>query len=186
MRRLTAEEIRDSILAANGTLNLTMFGPGVYPPIPREVLVGQSRPGEGWGNSSPEESARRSVYIHAKRSLRVPILESMDGADTDKSCPVRFVTVQPTQALGMLNGEFLNEEAQKLARRVKKDAGEDVAKQVALAFRLVTSRDATAEEVNRGVELFESLTKQDGVKPELAMRYVCLVMLNLNEFVYLD
>jgi len=121
-----------------------------------------------------------------KRSLRVPIIESFDGAETDKSCPVRFVTVQPTQALGMLNSEFLNEEAQKLADRARKDAGEDVEKQVAHAFRLVTSREATAGEVKRGMELFESLTKQDGVKPELAMRYVCLVMLNLNEFVYLD
>jgi hypothetical protein len=186
MRRLTSEEIRDSILAANGTLNLAMYGPGVYPSIPREVMRGQSRPGDGWGHSPPEEQARRSVYVHAKRSLRVPIIEAFDGAETDKACPVRFVTVQPTQALGMLNGEFLNGEAQKLADRVKKEAGEDVREQVALAFRLVTSREPTAAELNRGVELHESLTSRDGVKPEQAMRYVCLMMLNLNEFVYLD
>jgi hypothetical protein len=186
MRRLTSEEIRDSILAANGTLNLAMYGPGVFPYIPREVMVGQSRPGEGWGASPPEEAARRSIYIHVKRSLRVPIIEAFDGAETDKSCPVRFVTVQPTQALGMLNGEFLNSEAQKLADRVRKEAGDDLADQVALAFRLVTSREATTDEVKRATELFDDLTKQDGVKPDMAMRYVCLVMLNLNEFVYLD
>ena len=83
--------------------------------------------------SSPEEAARRSVYIHVKRSLRVPILASFDGAETDKSCPVRFATAQPTQALGMLNGEFLNAEAAKLAKRLQKEAGDDVRKQVALA-----------------------------------------------------
>ena len=47
MRRLTAEEVRDSILAVSGTLNLKAGGPSVYPPIPREVLAGQSVPGQG-------------------------------------------------------------------------------------------------------------------------------------------
>jgi hypothetical protein len=186
MRRLTAEEIRDSVLAADGTLNLAMYGPGVFPPIPKAVMQGQSRPGEGWGKATPEEACRRSIYVHAKRSLRVPIIESFDGAETDKACPVRFVTVQPTQALGMINGEFLNEEAAKLATRVKKDAGDDVAKRVALAFRLVTSQQPAKAEVDRGVELYQKLTTTDGASPEQAMRYVCLVMLNLNEFVYVD
>ena len=69
MRRLTAEEIRDSILAVSGNLNLKMFGPSVYPEIPKEVLAGQSVPGRGWNKSPPEEQNRRSVYIHVKRSL---------------------------------------------------------------------------------------------------------------------
>src|ERR1051326_1342737 len=73
MRRLSAEEIRDSVLAVSGNLNLKMYGPGVYPEIPREVLEGQSIPGRGWGKSSTEEQSRRSVYIHVKRSLLTPI-----------------------------------------------------------------------------------------------------------------
>jgi hypothetical protein len=186
VRRLTAEEIRDSVLAANGTLNLAMYGPGVFPPIPKAVMQGQSRPGEGWGKATPEEACRRSVYVHAKRALRVPIIESFDGAETDKACPVRFVTVQPTQALGMINGEFLNEEASKLAARVKKDAGEDVTKRVALALHLVTARQPSTADVNRGVGLYQKLTTADGASPEQAMQYVCLVMLNLNEFMYVD
>ena len=71
MRRLTAEEIRDSILAVNGTFNPKMFGPNIFPPLPQEVLATASRPGSGWGKSSPEESARRSIYIRVKRSLRI-------------------------------------------------------------------------------------------------------------------
>ncbi len=51
MRRLSAEEVRDSILSAAGLLDLRLGGPSVYPPIPREVLAGQSRPGEGWPTS---------------------------------------------------------------------------------------------------------------------------------------
>src|SRR5262249_26243938 len=107
MRRLTCEEIRDSILAASGTLSLKMYGPGIYPEIPKEVQAGQSVPGKDWGKSSPEEQARRSVYVFVKRSLLLPILDSFDLAETDRSNPVRFVTTQPTQALGLLNSAFL-------------------------------------------------------------------------------
>ena len=90
-------------------LPMKMYGPSVYPEIPKEVLAGQSRPGLGWGHSSPEEQSRRSIYVHMKRSLLVPILSVHDQADTDSSCPVRYTTTVPTQALGMLNGEFTNE-----------------------------------------------------------------------------
>jgi hypothetical protein len=186
MRRLTAEELRDSILAVNGTLNPTMYGPGIFPHIPREVMLGQSKPGDGWDSSPPEEAARRSVYIHVKRSLRVPIVESFDGAETDKSCPVRFVTVQPTQALGMLNGEFLNGEARKLAERVRREAGGDYGKQVTLALRLVTGREPTVDEVSRGMTLVTDLAEKEALPHDKAMDYFCLVALNLNEFVYLD
>src|SRR6185437_6853551 len=81
MRRLTGEEIRDSVLAVTGSLNPRMFGPGIFVDIPPEVLAGQSVPGKGWGNSPPDEQARRSVYIHVKRSLLTPILESFDLAE---------------------------------------------------------------------------------------------------------
>jgi hypothetical protein len=186
LRRLSAEEVRDSILAVNGTLNPKMYGPSVYPVIPKEVLAGQSRPGENWRTSTPEEAARRSVYVHTKRSLRVPVIESFDAADADKSCPVRFVTVQPTQALGAINSAFFNEEAGKFARRLKKEAGEDVRKQVALALRLATGRTPAEADVSRGERLVESLQAQDGASPEAAMKYFCLVVLNLNEFMYVD
>ncbi len=135
MRRLSAEEIRDSILAISGNLNLKMFGPGVYPEIPAEVLAGQSIPGRGWGKSPPEEQARRSIYIHVKRSLLYPVLESFDVAETDRSTPVRFATTQPTQALGMLNGEFLNKQAEIFAQRLRREAGADVPAQVRLALK---------------------------------------------------
>ncbi len=125
MRRLSGEEIRDSILAVSGNLNLKMFGPSVYPEIPREVLAGQSVPGRGWPVSPPPEQNRRSVYVHVKRSLLLPILESFDLAETDRTTPVRFSTTQPTQALGMLNGDFLNKQARVFAARLRKEAGTD-------------------------------------------------------------
>jgi hypothetical protein len=186
MRRLSGEEIRDSILAVSGNLNLKMYGPGTYPEIPREVLEGQSMPGRGWGKSSPEEATRRSVYIHVKRSLLYPILDSFDLAEPDRSTPVRFTTTQPTQALGMLNGQFLNQQAGIFAQRLRKEAGPEVAKQVRLALNLATQRPPTAAEVERGARLIEAVQREESVSSDVALRTFCLVVLNLNEFVYVD
>jgi len=121
-----------------------------------------------------------------KRSLRLPILQSFDAAEPDTTCPVRFVTVQPTQALGTLNSEFMNQEAEKLAQRLKREAGDDVRKQIALAWKLVTGRAPTEAEVGRGIGLIEALSKRDRATPDVALKYFCLMTLNLNEFVYLD
>jgi hypothetical protein len=186
MRRLTAEEVRDSILATTGTLNAEMFGPGIYADIPKEVLAGQSRPGSGWGKSSPEEQARRSIYIFVKRSLLTPILATFDLAETDRSAPVRFASTQPTQALGMLNSAFVNEQAGKFAGRLRREAGDDIARQVRLALNLATSRLPTEAEIRRGVAFIAALRKTDGASPEAALKSFCLLALNLNEFLYLD
>jgi hypothetical protein len=187
MRRLSAEEVRDSILWANGTLNEDrMFGPSIYTKIPDEVKAGQSQPGSGWGNSSPEDVARRSIYIHVKRSLLDPILESFDMADTDQTCPVRFVTTQPTQALGLLNSQFILEQSELFAKMVAEKHPESTEAQVRMALQRVCQREPSAEEVARGLQLIDKLQKDDGLNADQARKYFCLVSLNLNEFLYLD
>ena len=190
MRRLTAEEIRDSIHLASGDFNPKMGGPGVFVDIPKEVLAGQSRPGEGWGNSPAEEQARRSVYIQVKRSLITPILADFDLADTDTPCPVRFATTQPTQALGMMNGEFLQKQARTFAARVKREVGgpdaDNTPAEVRRALEIALTRSVTDAEVARGVALVDTLENQDGVGPTRSLELFCLMVLNLNEFVYLD
>ncbi len=160
MRRLSAEEIRDSIHAVTGVLNPKMYGPGVYPTISKEVLAGQSQPGSGWGKSSPEEQARRSIYIHVKRSLITPLLEDFDGPDTDNTCPVRFTTTQPTQSLAMLNGDFANAQAAVFADRLRKEAGNKPSDQIALAIRLTTCRHATPKDIQRGMDLMKSTPRK--------------------------
>jgi len=186
LRRLQAEEVRDSILAANGRLNLKMGGPGIFPTIPQLVLQGQSRPGEGWGKSTPEEQARRSVYIHQKRSLPVPALATLDAPDPDASCPARFTTTQATQALTMLNSDFTNEEAKVFAARMRKEAPGGPREQVRLALRLTLSREPSGAEVERGTAYMASLVKELKVTPEVALDQFCLLAINLNEFVYVD
>ena len=187
MRRLSAEEIRDSILWANGSLNKDkMFGPSIYTDIPDAVKAGQSRPGSGWGESSPEDKVRRSIYIHVKRSLLDPLIESFDFADTDQTCPVRFVTTQPTQALSMLNSDFALEQAEIFADMLKKKAGDSSAERVTFALRRVTQREPTDDEIQRGLDLMAGLKKENNLNDEKALKYFCLVALNLNEFMYLD
>jgi hypothetical protein len=185
MRRLTAEEIRDTVLMAGGTLNPKMYGPGVYPEIPAEVLAGQSVPGKGWGKSPPEEQARRSIYAHVKRSLLVPLLEGFDVAETDRSTPVRFSTTQPTQALALLNSDFQHRQAGLFAERLRREVGEDAAAQVGLALRLATAREPTQAEIDRGTALLRSLSA-GGLSGQAALGAYCLVILNLNEFLYVD
>lgn len=187
MRRLSAEEVRDSILAINGSLNREQYaGPAVFVKIPADVLAGQSRPGEGWGESSPADQNRRSIFIHVKRSLMPPILAAFDAADTDNSCPVRFATTQPTQALGMLNSDFLQQQSQVFAKYLTDGAAADPPQQIRRALLRAFQRDPSAAEVERGLQLIESLQARHRLSAEDALRYFCLTVYNLNEFLYLD
>ncbi len=187
LRRLRAEEIRDSILAVNGTLNLEeMYGPSFYPTLPQAVLEGQSRPGQNWHTSPEQQQRRRSIYIHIKRSVQVPILAAFDAPDSDFTCPERFTTTQPTQALGMLNSEFLNQQAEQLSADLKRTAPREMSAQVRLALTKVMQRTPKPSEVERGLQLIRDLQKDHGLSADEARKYFCLVALNMNEFVYLD
>jgi hypothetical protein len=186
LRRLSAEEIRDSILAANGRLNPTMYGPSIYPELSREVLASQSVPGKGWEKSSYQDQARRSVYIHIKRSLLVPMMSNFDFPEPDTSCEARFITTQPGQALGMMNGDFLNQQSMEFAQRLATEAGSELRSQVARGYLLALSREATTTEIDRGVRLIETLVGKHGLSRDVALANFALFLLNTNEFVYVD
>jgi hypothetical protein len=187
LRRLTAEELRDSMLAVSGNLNVAKVGgPSVYPVIPAEVLAGQSMPGHGWGQSTPAEAAARSVFVHVKRSLALPELAVFDAPDPDATCPVRFTTTQPTQALALINGEFAQSQARVFADDLRREAGPDAAARVRLALRRVLQRPPTIAEVERGVRFLAATRDRDHLSEQEALRRFCLLALNLNELVYLD
>jgi hypothetical protein len=184
-RRLTAEEVRDSILSVNGTLNLERGGPSIYPPLPKAVLATASRPDAAWGRSSPEQAARRSLFVHVKRSLPEPLLASFDRADTDTSCPVRFATVQPTQALSMINGDFANLQAELFAQRLTREA-KDLEGRLRRGLELISQRPARDTDVRRLMVLASDLCRDFGRTEAQALQRCCLVLLNSNEFLFLD
>ncbi len=186
MRRLTAEEVRDSIVNVTGKLNPKMGGPSIYTDIPAEVRATASRPDHAWGHSPEEERMRRSVYVYVKRSLHEPMLKAFDSADTDSTCAVRFATTVPTQSLTMLNSQFVNEQAAAFADRLRREAGTDREAQVALGLSLVTNRQATEQEIKDGVAMLDDLRKTADLSEAAALDRFCLLALNLNEFVYLD
>ena len=186
MRRLTAEEIRDTVLWITGKLNLKMGGPSVFPELPEEVLATSSRPRSVWGQSPPEEANRRSVYVKVKRSLLVPILNQYDQADTDSTCPVRFSTTVPTQSLTMLNGKFINDQALAFANRMRWEGGVTVEDRVRFGLRLVLCREPEPSEVRQALTFMQELQQSDGVTPEAALDRFALLALNLNEFIFLD
>jgi cytochrome c553 len=186
MRRLSAEELRDSILATSGDLNFEKFGPSFYPDVANEVKAGQSKPGSGWKNSSASDRARRSIYIHIKRSLIPPELSVFDFPETDTSCEARFLTTQAAQALGLLNGKFLQDQSMRFAERVKRVAGNNQAEQIATAIRLAYGRVANDEDQSLAVALIDKLKDEHHLDADQQLKEYCLMLLNTNEFMYLD
>ena len=184
-RRLTAEELRDAMLATAGVINLELGGPSVYPPLPAAVLATASRPEEAWGTATPEQAARRSLYVHVKRSLLEPLLSGFDMADTDSSCPVRYATVQPTQALMLLNGDFSHRTADQFARRLETER-QGLRAQVERGLWLATCRAPREDEIQRLCSLADELRTAHGKSEHEALQRVCLLLLNCNEFLYLD
>lgn len=186
VRRLTAEEVRDSILAVSGSLNLKMFGPPVYPPLPPEVLATASRPNAAWGRSSPEDQVRRTIYVHVKRSLRPPMLANFDVPDTDTPCAVRSTTTVPTQALSMLNSRFTNEQAAKLAARLQREKPDDLKAQIIRGIRLTTGRQPDDDEIREDLAFVKQLMTKERLSQTDAMKHYALLILSTNEFAYLD
>ena len=175
-RRLDAEEIRDAMLAVSGTLNPRMGGPSVIVPVDKELVSALYKPAQWAVTPDPKEHARRSIYLIAKRNLRVPFMEVFDAPDGLVSCPRRESSTHAGQALELLNGEFANQQAEFLARRLELDAGAGGRGQVDLAYRLVAGRPPNAKEMQVALGFLKS-------QP---VREFALAMLNLNAFLYVN
>lgn len=177
-RRLDAESIRDSVLAVSGRLNPEPFGLPIFPPLPGDVAKAVTYNQSKWDTQHGHEGRKRSIYIYQQRTLSMPFLQTFDAIVCDESRPRRRASVTALQALAMYNGEFVNGEAQHFAKRVKDAAGGDPTSQIQYAFLLALGRPPDAAEVARMREL---------MRPEQAgLVGVCRVLLNANEFIYID
>jgi hypothetical protein len=116
--------------------------------------------------------------------LMVPFLETFDYTNTAESQGTRPVTTVAPQALLLLNSEFADAQAQNLAERVRHDAGAALDRQIERLFRLALGRRPTPREITIANELLQRKTEPRGAIDPL--RSLCLVVLNLNEFAYLD
>jgi hypothetical protein len=197
-RRLEVEAIRDAMLAASGQLGMRLYGPSMYPQIPQEALAATSDPDKIWKPFNEREASRRTVYAFIMRSMVVPMLDVLDLCDSTRSSAKRVVTTVAPQALTLMNGAFVNRQAQHFADRLIREAGSDPCKQIDLAYRLTLCRPPGPEEVSAMREYLKreaiDLVKESRVKKKiirreanrLALQRMCRVMFNLNEFVYVD
>jgi hypothetical protein len=182
-RRLEAEAIRDSVLAVSGRLNPKMYGPSMYPFVPREALAGSSDPDQIWKPFIEEEASRRTIYAFLKRSLAVPLLEVLDVPESSRSCDKRLVTTVAPQALSLFNGDFINRQAKHFAARLVAEVGDDAGKQIERAYRLALCRAPTVQESSL---MREFLIREESRGDRRALEQMCRVIFNLNEFAYAD
>jgi len=191
LRRLEAEIIRDVILSASGQLNPQAGGPPFFPAVPKAAYVEVARVGK-WMLTKEEPSTwRRSIYSYWKRARKSPMFEVFDQPDTMVTCDRRNITTVPTQALTLLNDEFVLVQSRHFAARVKQESGQDSTEQIKSAYRIALSREPTATELNRSLQFVETQRAHHAEKPAddptlQALTDLCNVILNLNEFLYVQ
>jgi hypothetical protein len=184
--------MRDALLAASGRLSRKMGGPGFSPHVGREALEGLSRKGAAWRESPPDEQRRRSVYLFCKRSLILPLMTTFDFCDTTQPCGQRDVTTVAPQALALLNNEFIHEQSAAMADRVARTAGADRRRQIARAWGTAFGRLPVLAETEAALTHLERQARHfarwpgDGDPQRMALTSLCHVLLNANEFLYVD
>lgn len=150
-RRLSAEELRDSMLAVTGELNPVLGGIPCRPEINQEVAL-QPRQVMGtfaaaWvPNPKPKERHRRSVYVLKLRGLIDPFLEVFNVRSPDFSCERRSASTVTPQVFSLFNGQSTHARALALADRVRRETHSDE-EAIVRCFELVLSRSPSSEEV---------------------------------------
>jgi len=190
-RRLDADALRDALLAASDQLDVRLGGPSFRPTISPEALEGLSRKSGAWKESPPQEQRRRTIYTYLQRSLLPPLLTTFDQADTTLPCGQRDVTTVAPQALALLNNDFVHEQSRAVAALL--EHWSDDAERIDAAWRLTLGRSPTSSEreaalrhVREQEARFAHLPSPPQSPRRLAWESLCHVLLNTNEFVYVD
>ncbi len=173
-RRLSAEEIRDSMLAVSGRLNLRTGGPSVMVPVDAELVKLLYKPSQWQLAKDATEHDRRSIYLFAKRNLRLPFMEAFDAPALQTTCARRESSTHAPQALELLNGKLSNELADAFAHRLEIECGGDSQRIVTRACQLATGRAPTESERKLALTFLR----------EQPLREFALATFNLNAFLY--
>jgi hypothetical protein len=210
LRRLSAEGVRDSLLAISGRLNTNMFGapvPVAVNPQGQFVVGSQNKD----GNGDPTGVAglggaeyRRSIYVQVRRTMPVGVMETFDTPALSPNCEARPVSTVPPQALMLMNDLFVLDRASDLAERLRRERPGSAREQVVLLWRLLFAEEPTDAEMQRSLiylaEQTETLRavaaarKDDKAKaqtpapdPSLqSLASLCQALLGSNRFLYLD
>ncbi len=191
LRRMDADALYDSILKVSGLLDETPFG------FPAELTI---KP-DGEVIATPgKKGYRRAIYLQQRRSRPVTMLDNFDAPLLNPNCIRRGESTVSLQALQMMNSGLLLESARHAAGRVMDAAGDDPAKQVERAYRVVLSRAPTAPEAEAALSSLEQmrLAWQRRLEREkiaesiaqksrwMALASLCHTLMNASEFAYVD
>ncbi|VTR93787.1 secreted protein containing duf1549 : Uncharacterized protein OS=Pedosphaera parvula (strain Ellin514) GN=Cflav_PD5224 PE=4 SV=1: PSCyt1: PSCyt2: PSD1 [Gemmata massiliana] len=185
-RRLDAESIRDSLLAAAGNLDRSPGGAHPFPAMSTWNFT-QHHPFK-----AVYETNKRSVYVMAQRFQRHPFFALFDGADTNASTDRRLTSTTPLQALYLMNDPFVHAQAKKFAERVCDESRNDTAR-IERAYTLLFGRAPTADEITAATDYLTKVRDKlkasgtpAGKLPAKAWESLARALFLSNEFVYLD
>ncbi len=177
LRRLEAEPIWDSILAAAGNLDLTVGGPsfGVKPPSDREGTAEN----KDFPPIDPHAN-RRAAYMFRgymlSRDIMPSFLKTFDVDDGHAPCPMRTQTVTAPQALFMMNSDEVEQASARFAERLEKQCGGDLSAAVESAYRTAIGRPPSARERDKAL----AYLKNDPAR----LKGFTWLLFNLDEFIY--
>ncbi len=173
-RRITAEEVRDSVLSVSGKLNRTMYGPGFQLFVLERP---EHSPHYEYHKHNPKDplTHRRSIYRFIVRSQPDPFMTTLDCADSSQSVAKRDETVTALQALSLLNNKFMLQMAQDFAKRIESEF-DDPAERVERSFELITGRRPTRQQRMILMKYADEFGNEN----------LCRLLFNLNEFVFVD
>jgi len=168
-RRLEAEVLRDSMLAASGALDATMYGPGTL----------------------EESHRRRSIYFTVKRSKLVPMMLAFDAPDALAGLGRRATTTVAPQALTIMNNPQVRSWAITFAEQVTPDEQAPVAAAIERAYRRALSRAPDVAELHAAAQFLDAQTAAysatgNATPRRTAMADFCQILFGLNEFAYVE
>ncbi len=183
LRRMSAEQLRDSILHVSGLLQERGGGPPVWPVLDAETLAANpavlddnATKTKGWYPSPPSDQAARSLYLIQKRTIRIPWMETFDLPENVVSCGRRESSLVAPQSLAMMNGSLTLQASQRLAEAIMIDKELPRNDQVHQVFQRILLRTPNKQELDSCKLFLESRTLVE----------LCMVLLNTNEFAFME
>jgi hypothetical protein len=180
LTRMEAEVLRDCILQASGKLNDQMGGPGIKPRLRADLLPASQRNKWPLLKTEGPEQWRRSVYIYQKRQLLMPMLELFDAPTTTDSCAARLESTVPTQALVLMNDDFVEEQAAYLAKRASSATLDATIKRM---FMLTLGHEPSADRLQQSLDFVKA--REAASSRDQALTDLAHVLFNSSEFVYI-
>ncbi|MFP6619930.1 MAG: PSD1 and planctomycete cytochrome C domain-containing protein [Pirellulaceae bacterium] len=187
LRRLDAEEVRDTLIHLGGKLNESHFGQPDPVNVAKDGLVTAIAQQGAW---------RRSIYLRQRRKEMPTLLETFDLPQMNPACQIRSNSTVPQQALYLMNNDTIRQLSASFARRVAAEAT-DMEEQIQWIYQTALSRPATAGELELGRNVLTDLEEKwsEHLKnekkstldaPQMALKTYCHTIMNSAAFLYID